>query len=754
MSLKRKLFSYFSKTYLKLLACIFIVLFFLFIIFSQIIFNSYQKNAYRLMDEYNNQLVAQLSSNVDDMMNTVFNFGINQYQNDDVNAVMNGTQEDNSTIIRLIQKLNRDIIYNSMVHGIYVYNNKRETVYSTYGWGQEETELKQMLFNSAQYPAYGLYPRRLSKEIYSNEDMVLTYFVYDLMDKRGYPDGAVIINVKMDWLFDSIATINPEMNCIVLDQNGSVLFDNHNQDTVMKPFNRSYSAEVEEMLNNRDNAKMSLRIDGEEKNVILSRLPQTNWVIVNEIPLSLYAKQVSSVRLLTILLALLFFGLAIGVSFFVLNRFYSPFGNLVRNVKQKIGVQDVGGDAKYLSEAFDVTLKKLDDYEDYQKSTSEIVHNNQLKSLIYGEKTDFENEKEFLRLPDTRILVILFSVAVGENNRKKADEVIGTILRPQLDLLADNEFAIMDAEHCVCLMDARLIEFSDAYTEFTDELMKIIKQIGKTAYILISVMIGKTAHNVSEIPSCYKNAKNLSRYRLIYGEGTVLDIQSVKRHEESTDIAYPAEEERKILEEIRMDRPDEAQHNFDRFARMISRCQIDNFTLHLIRLLFAINRETEQISTRNHIEIKIDFKTLERKILSDTLSFEGISKIFYCLFEEIVRQKTAGISAKKNSLSDEIAEYIQNNYQNKSLNIVALADEFKMSGAYLGRVFKKEMNCSIVDYLHNCRLEHAAELLVQTDFSIRKIMNQVGYENENYFYHLFKKKFGVITTQYRGRINN
>lgn len=77
-----------------------------------------------------------------------------------------------------------------------------------------------------------------------------------------------------------------------------------------------------------------------------------------------------------------------------------------------------------------------------------------------------------------------------------------------------------------------------------------------------------------------------------------------------------------------------------------------------------------------------------------------------------------------------------------------------MSPAYFSTLFKRETGQSYVNYLTEVRLQKAEELLEKTDDKTYEIAQKVGYQEQNYFSYVFKKRYGVSPTKYRGtRIN-
>ncbi len=84
-------------------------------------------------------------------------------------------------------------------------------------------------------------------------------------------------------------------------------------------------------------------------------------------------------------------------------------------------------------------------------------------------------------------------------------------------------------------------------------------------------------------------------------------------------------------------------------------------------------------------------------------------------------------------------------------SVQELATLVNLSSSRLGHLFKLQMGVDLSHFVVNERLEKAAELLRQTELSIKEIAARVGYQHSSSFDRGFQNKFGVPPADYRRR---
>lgn len=103
---------------------------------------------------------------------------------------------------------------------------------------------------------------------------------------------------------------------------------------------------------------------------------------------------------------------------------------------------------------------------------------------------------------------------------------------------------------------------------------------------------------------------------------------------------------------------------------------------------------------------------------------------------------------KDQDLVEKVREYITINRDKKvTRDDVAAAAGFNPE--YLSRVFKKETGILLSDFIVSEKMNHAADILAETDIGISEIALQLGYENFSNFARAFKKVKGVSPSAYR-----
>lgn len=95
------------------------------------------------------------------------------------------------------------------------------------------------------------------------------------------------------------------------------------------------------------------------------------------------------------------------------------------------------------------------------------------------------------------------------------------------------------------------------------------------------------------------------------------------------------------------------------------------------------------------------------------------------------------------------AHYINDHYTNPDLSVAMVAEALSVSASYLSRVFRKRYDTSVLDYIHDRRIETSKVLLRESDITVLNVAEQVGYTNALALIRAFKRSEECTPTEYR-----
>ena len=296
------------------------------------------------------------------------------------------------------------------------------------------------------------------------------------------------------------------------------------------------------------------------------------------------------------------------------------------------------------------------------------------------------------------------------------------------------------------------IDENNSQTSMIDILSDICKEIRKILMIPVTIGIGHSRTELGLICESFRSALDALGYCAIVGSGSTIYINDVEPVNTGK-LQFTAEDESALIQAVKFG-PEEKIRSV--VSGIIGR--MSDAKVH------ARQYQTYMFSTANCLVQLIQQYDLEMGVLfGDTgmgtdpfmmirqvMNREKFSK---WLLEAALRINGAMDQERDNTTrqSMERAErYIMENYQDPDLSVEQVCRTLHMSPAYFSTMFKKATGQTYIGYLTDVRLNKAVELLNKTDDKTYVIAAKVGYQEQNYFSYVFKKKFGVSPTKFRG----
>ncbi|MEW8955275.1 AraC family transcriptional regulator [Clostridium sp.] len=138
---------------------------------------------------------------------------------------------------------------------------------------------------------------------------------------------------------------------------------------------------------------------------------------------------------------------------------------------------------------------------------------------------------------------------------------------------------------------------------------------------------------------------------------------------------------------------------------------------------------------------------------------ERLEAVRFLILKELRNANSEGIVKLFNYFSSFMFEgkisssikYIEENFS-KDINLHTLANIEHYNTTYYSEWFKKNMNMTPIEYIQRLRIKKGKELLSNTDLSIIRIAQEVGYNHHSSFTRIFTLQEKITPLGYRRKI--
>ncbi|MFF2907624.1 response regulator [Paenibacillus sp. NPDC057934] len=91
-------------------------------------------------------------------------------------------------------------------------------------------------------------------------------------------------------------------------------------------------------------------------------------------------------------------------------------------------------------------------------------------------------------------------------------------------------------------------------------------------------------------------------------------------------------------------------------------------------------------------------------------------------------------------------------HSHEDITLESMGQMVGLSPFYISKMFKEQLGINYIDFLTECRIEHAKRMMSDPGKSLKEITFEIGYHDPNYFSKVFKKMCGKSPTEYRKQL--
>lgn len=256
---------------------------------------------------------------------------------------------------------------------------------------------------------------------------------------------------------------------------------------------------------------------------------------------------------------------------------------------------------------------------------------------------------------------------------------------------------------------------------------------------------------LADLSVAYKEACVALQYSYVYGLNRVFAVRDLNLDHPNYHKSFFQLYHNQIFDHLRIGAYNEA---LDALERFFAELRTSGLSPETIRIL-AANLLLLTCATLN--ELGYDLSAFfpdgdpPLRLINQSQSLDQLEEFFKDLYARI-NQVTIEKRDSANRLRvDEIRRYLEENYA-AEISLSALAEKYKISPGYLSLLFAEHTGKKFTDYLTECRIAKAKELLKHTDLRIYEVASAVGYNDPYYFSNCFKKLTNQTPSEYREKI--
>ena len=158
-------------------------------------------------------------------------------------------------------------------------------------------------------------------------------------------------------------------------------------------------------------------------------------------------------------------------------------------------------------------------------------------------------------------------------------------------------------------------------------------------------------------------------------------------------------------------------------------------------------------------EISGCLRNILREMEQKSPGYEDVCQAFMeILVIRLMRNTTLSVAEELPAVSGnrqcaQVRRYIDDHFK-EALTLDLLADEAHMNKYYLSHAFKKEYGVSPINYMLSRRIDESKYLLAETDLSLSRIAQLLGFSSLSYFSQAFRKSQDISPMEFRQSAKN
>ncbi len=506
-----------------------------------------------------------------------------------------------------------------------------------------------------------------------------------------------------------------------------------------------------------DTRKLQTQMNGEKvliiREVDANNLINTSYQFVAIIPFSDVYKESESLRFFTAAMAGLSIFVGLWLSLRLQGSLYKPIRELLTMLEQDAPRMQSGDEFVQIKSLINQILLEKSNLSDDMKKVLPLVQEQYILGMLHANESIFSDNHDTLLKkykPQYRYPFYYVAVTTFRFTQAFQDEYSLEEERTILNHLPAITSAVIPSEYEYYILG---IEQYTLCTVINVDKPSAIKRIDEQftlladmfaydkALVKIQTGIGSVCDDIEKISVSYRDAlsafstlspKEANSTALFHGDNGKAYRYSIQDSNRIVNYLLLGDKENAIalLDEILGNNRTQALPD-NKFKEVL--IQVFNtalLSLHGQRVSLG------QLMGDQYIDL---FQEMHE------MGTDRIVEYLYLLFNAIADYSRSKMQKPE---METIKQYIDAHYR-EDIYLQAISEKFQIQPKYLSRLLKDYLSMTFMEYVSSLRLEQAKKQLIETNDTLDRIAQNVGYNSRNTFIRMFKKVEGITPTNYR-----
>ncbi len=745
--------------------------------FAVLLYRNAHSNMLDNINQSNEQVLNQMKYNYTYFSENISALSMSIYYQYNINSLMYNEEIDYNQLYLTMKHLKDNVLLSQpSLYSIEIYNAKRKEWFSTNSSDEAKGE---SLHRVQGYTIPKLSPilRKLQEKNgqIENSQYVFSYYMYEYNNPVDGKNSYIVINQSANWFLDNLTgAMSQKVPATVYLAGESGIYSykkeqntNREESIVNKCIenyinNEAHSSTQGYYLDDYKGRKYLVSyIDLEDRGNCIIMIQDYEKIFANLIKLR------NNFLLLSVIFALIG-----SVALIVLSKkIYHPVNTLVDYVS---GLDGEDGEVKKEMEVNEFEhlrdfYKKINEINkellQEKQSTEETIRKYLLSNLL-EDSTEENWENYYKSMPDAplsqieeyHLMVVelrLDRIRVNQHGFVEGDNdlLLSSISNVISELMEDYiiEPVKKELDELVVIIDC----LDDGVDQelIKEKIRKMQEFIKENFDINVSAAYSHISKEAKDLARLYEETRRYASYRIVYGKNALLGEKECWNNINNRDISYSRDLQKRLEEKLKLSNLEQIQETLERIKDVVCELSYENIIISMMSLVTEINMIMNEINMAKNNPLTINFNDMYKKVIE----VEQIDEIFKELSEYIssilsdTYQKKEKENDKEKLFVQAVKEFVNTHYNDVNLSSQSIGDYMNMSGRYVMKKFKQSTGISINEYILDVRMKQAIYLLKHSDMPVNKVAENIGIENENYFYRLFKKVYGCTPRNFTDR---